>query len=266
MIVQYLYPEGKRKALTFSYDDGNDSDRRLAEIFTRYGMKATFNLNSAYQNKDGKIHLDELQSVLIDHGHEVACHGATHPLENQIALSSVIEDIRDDRVAFEKALGMPVRGMAYPFGTYNDDVKTALRVLGIVYCRTVKATQSLGWQPDDWLEWHPSAHHENNIFELGDKLLNSQWGCSLLYVWGHAFEFDTRNNWNRIEEFCAKMANHDSIWYATNIEIYEYSMACRNLIVAMDGRFAKNPSVLTVWVGVSGNVYEIPPGQTVFFE
>ena len=37
---------GKMKALTFSYDDGTLQDRRLVEIFNKYGLKATFNLNS----------------------------------------------------------------------------------------------------------------------------------------------------------------------------------------------------------------------------
>ena len=37
---------GKKKAVTFSYDDGVTQDIRLIEIFNRYGLRATFNLNS----------------------------------------------------------------------------------------------------------------------------------------------------------------------------------------------------------------------------
>ena len=37
---------GKLKAVTFSYDDGVTQDKRLIEIFNKYGLKATFNLNS----------------------------------------------------------------------------------------------------------------------------------------------------------------------------------------------------------------------------
>ena len=40
------YPEGRAKAVTFSYDDGVVQDKRLAEIFNKYGIKATFNFNS----------------------------------------------------------------------------------------------------------------------------------------------------------------------------------------------------------------------------
>ena len=34
------------KILTFSYDDGVRQDIRLCEIFRKYGLKDTFNLNS----------------------------------------------------------------------------------------------------------------------------------------------------------------------------------------------------------------------------
>ena len=37
---------GKMKAITFSYDDGVTQDKRLVDIFNKYGLKATFNINS----------------------------------------------------------------------------------------------------------------------------------------------------------------------------------------------------------------------------
>ena len=36
---------GINKAITFSYDDGVTQDVRLIEIFNKYNIKATFNLN-----------------------------------------------------------------------------------------------------------------------------------------------------------------------------------------------------------------------------
>ena len=45
--MKFLYPEGKKKALTFSYDDGEIFDIKLAEILRKHGMKGTFNLNSS---------------------------------------------------------------------------------------------------------------------------------------------------------------------------------------------------------------------------
>ena len=45
------YPDGKAKAVTFSYDDGVCQDKRLAELFDQYGLKATFNHNCEYMRK-----------------------------------------------------------------------------------------------------------------------------------------------------------------------------------------------------------------------
>lgn len=47
--------DGKTRALTFSYDDGVTQDVRLIKLFDKYGMKATFNLNSSLLGKDGEL-------------------------------------------------------------------------------------------------------------------------------------------------------------------------------------------------------------------
>ena len=48
-----LYPQGKLKALTLSYDDGVEQDIRLMEIMNRHGLKGTFNLNSGLFAPEG---------------------------------------------------------------------------------------------------------------------------------------------------------------------------------------------------------------------
>ena len=40
--MEYLYPGGLPKAMTFSYDDGQVYDRRLVKLFDEAGFKATF--------------------------------------------------------------------------------------------------------------------------------------------------------------------------------------------------------------------------------
>ena len=56
------FKDGKRYALTFSYDDGCAQDRRLVELFNKYGMKCTFNFYSKYLcNPESKgIHPEEV--------------------------------------------------------------------------------------------------------------------------------------------------------------------------------------------------------------
>jgi len=260
MELTLLYPEGKLKALTFSYDDGVVHDRRLIEIFNRHGMKGTFNLNSGLQDKsESKISLNELSTVYA--GHEIACHGKLHPFMERLPLLSLVEDALDDRKILERATGRIINGMAYPYGTYDSGVVRTLKALGIVYSRTVRSTGNF-CLPDEFLEWHPTCHHRENIAELGNRFLASGYPLALFYVWGHSYEFDRQNNWNVIEEFCAQMDGQENVWYATNMEIYEYITALRRLVTSADGRIVKNPSALSVWFRTEdGRLLEVKSGQ-----
>lgn len=77
------------KILTFSYDDGVTQDIRLIELFNRYGMKATFNLNSEKLGLPGYLiradqKIDHIKVNACDvkaiyQGHEVAAHTRTPP-------------------------------------------------------------------------------------------------------------------------------------------------------------------------------------------
>ena len=46
---------GRNKAITFSYDDGVTQDIRLIELFNKYNVKATFNINSELLGKSGEL-------------------------------------------------------------------------------------------------------------------------------------------------------------------------------------------------------------------
>lgn len=58
------------------------------------------------------------------------------------------------------------------------------------------------------------------------------------------------------------MSGNDAIWYATNIEIYDYVMAQRSLYFSVDKDRVTNPSALSVWLLADGVPVEIPGGTT----
>ena len=62
---------GKKKAVTFSYDDGVRQDKRLSEIFNKYGMKASFNHNCDYM-RENNFTKEEIRDIAKKHGLEVA--------------------------------------------------------------------------------------------------------------------------------------------------------------------------------------------------
>ena len=266
--MQYLYPQGKRFALTFSYDDGQYFDRQLVDIFNRYGMKATFHLNSGRLGSTGAggelfVGRDEVKTLYA--GHEVACHGVEHCCCANLTKQQMLQELLDDRKELERITGGLVQGLSYAYGVYSEDFETVASVVGLKYSRTVNSTHGFG-VPVKFLEWHPTCHHgDPRLMELGRDLLNSpEWReIPLMYVWGHSFEFGRGNNWEIIEEFCKLMQGHEEIWYATNMEICDYVGAMRGLVFSADGRKVYNPSLISVWVKEKGAVLELKPGELV---
>lgn len=264
MLRPNCFKDGKNLVLTLSYDDGRSYDKKLVEIMNRYGIKGTFHLNSnlIHNGADSHVQFDEIPEVYK--GHEVSCHCVSHPLMSELSQEGMLHEILDDRQRLEEACGYPVRGMSYPFGDYSDEVIHIAKACGIVYSRTVGARQDFK-MPEDFLTWHATCHHAYNLMELGERFL----GLAnervkrrrLMYVWGHSYEFNDQNNWDLIEQFCEKMGNKDFIWYATNIEIYDYEMARRRLQFSADSTMVYNPSAISVWVEDNGKPVEVKPGE-----
>ena len=89
----------------------------------------------------------------------------------------------------------------------------------------------------------------------------------LFYVWGHSYEFATENTWDMIENFCRYMGEHgNDIWFATNIEIYDYINAYRNLEYSADGSMIYNPGGIEVLLKRGDKVYTIPALATVVLD
>lgn len=262
MDIQFLYAGGKKKALTFSYDDGQIYDRKLIDIFNHYGMRGTFHLNSDQLGKEGFVTQEEVATLYS--GHEVACHGKKHCYLTQLTKEGLVNEVWEDRKALEALTGGLVTGMSYAFGEYFDQVVETLRCLGIHYSRTVCSTQGFGI-PAEFLTWHPTCHHNEQILEKGETFLNppDYMKMPLFYVWGHSFEFHREQNWELIESFCEKMSQHDDIWYATNGEIEAYVSAMRSLQFSASGQMVYNPSSLSIWFEKDGKCIELKSGETL---
>ena len=261
MAINFTYPQGQRRAMTFSYDDGMTSDRRLVDIFNKYDVKGTFHLNSSLLGKAySRIELDELTTLF--NGHEIACHSSTHPFLETLPREAVISEILADRKTLERSAGYPVVGLSYPYGTYSPSVKELIKALGIVYARTTQATMSFK-VPDDFLAWHPTCHHKHDIMTKLESFVNAKHPLALFYIWGHSHEFDNDNNWDIIEQFCEKAGADASIWHATNIEIFDYLHALKLVRLSVDGDRIRNLSALSVWIDHNGKSVELPPGETI---
>lgn len=270
------FPDGKAKAVTFSYDDGVKTDRHLMEIFDKYGLKGTFNLNNKLFDCEcwhGRMNEEETFALFNGCGHEVALHGARHIFLDKVPLPEAINEIVQNRVYLENKFGKIVRGMAYAYKVPNDEMTELLGKLGIAYARTTESSHTFGI-PENWLKLKPTCHHGDKLLpELLNKFLNSSpedelkhrepW---LFYIWGHSYEFADNDNWNVIEDIAKKLSGREDVWFATNGEIYDYVQAYNNLIFSMDGEIVKNPTYIGVNIEIRGKIYEIGAGKEVHFD
>ena len=264
--MKFLYPEGKKKALTFSYDDGEIFDIKLAEILRKHGMKGTFNLNSSNLcDTDGGRYVNKNKLTEIYAGHEIAIHGVEHKNLCQMTDQEIALEILPDRQALEKLTGGLVQGMAYAFGAYNDNIMRIIDTLGVHYSRTVGENHFFDL-PKNFLAWDATCHHDHDVMKWGKEFLDCpDWKeLPLMYVWGHSYEFGRPDDWHIIEEFTDMMQNRDEIWYATNGEIYDYITAIRRLEFGAGRDIVYNPTALKIWYkGKDGKPMVIEPGKTV---
>lgn len=269
------FPGSKAKALTLSYDDGVEQDIRLISILNKHGIKCTFNINSGLFSPEGtvfdkgQIHRRLSEKGIIElykySGHEVAVHGLTHPFLEQLPSNIAAYEVIQDRKNLECLFDTIIRGMAYPFGTFSDEVVAVLKSAGIVYSRTVMATEDFKL-PTDWFRLSATCHHKNpKLNALTDRFVtqspkSAPW---LFYLWGHSYEFEADDNWDVIEDFTEKIGGREDIWYATNIEIYDYIEAYNRLIFSVDASMVHNPSAITLFFEYDNRAYEINPGSTL---
>ena len=225
----------KKKAITFSYDDGVTQDIRLIELLNKYGLKCTFNLNSELLSKKGmliregqrishyKVHPQDVKDIYD--GHEVAVHTLTHPNLTQRDDAEVIRQVETDRLNLSRLVGYEVVGMAYPCGGVNNDDRVAELIkknTGVKYSRTITTTGSFDLQ-DNLYRFNPTAFHLDfdELMRLGTSFIELKPETpKIFYIWGHSYEMDYgADYWVKLEEFFKLISNKDDIFYGTNKEV-----------------------------------------------
>ncbi len=218
-----------KKAVTFSYDDGIEQDRILVDIFNKYGMKGTFNLNTGIQTSDDRFLVEGIEISRMDKenlgelykGHEIAVHGLTHSHLDGLSGKELEQEFLTDAKNIEQLYGNYPLGMAYAYGEHPEEAVKYLESIGIKYGRTVESTHSFEL-PENPILLKPTCHHDDEkLFALAEEFLNletTEDDPKLFYIWGHSYEFTVHNNWQRIEKLCKMLSGKSDIFYGTNAE------------------------------------------------
>lgn len=227
--------EGKMKAITFSYDDGVTQDKRLISLFNKYGLKATFNLNSGLLGQENTLvregvtinHTKVAQAEVVElyQGHEVAVHTLTHANLTRLDENEIVRQVEEDRKKLSSIVGYNVVGMAYPGGGVNNNefVADVIKKHTLVrYSRTTTSTSNFDIQ-HELHRFNPTVYHHqewDTMFKLAEDFLRLKPSSpQVFYIWGHSYEFDIHQTWDRFEQFCQLISNKHDIFYGTNKEV-----------------------------------------------
>lgn len=219
-----------KKAVTFSFDDGVESDKKLIELFDKYNLKCSFNINS------GKIESSDswdYNGFLVKNpipfdksiykGHEICAHGRLHLKSDELDKKGLRAEFDEDIKNLEEIFNTKITGLAYAFGVYSDDVVNHLQNIGICFARTVKSTYSFDIQKD-LLRFNPTcSFSDSEIFGLAEKFLKSGSDTpQIFYIWGHSYELDGDNLWEHMEKLCKILSGKNDVLYAANTDVFRY--------------------------------------------
>ncbi len=227
--------QGRRKAITFSFDDGVTQDEKVIKILDDYGLKGTFNLNSGKLGLKGELDMGE---KIVSHNkfsperiqdmyknHEVAAHAVNHPALWKLSEEEIIQEIEEDREALKALVGYDICGMAYPYGYMEDGDRVANIVAQktkIRYARTVNCVRTFERQ-SNLIKFNPTMHFLESQAQaaLIEEFLNMQAEeDKILYIWGHAYELDYKPNaWEEFEKLCKKISGKSDVFYGTNKQV-----------------------------------------------
>lgn len=232
--------QGKNKAVTFSFDDGVTQDKRLIRLLDKYGLKGTFHLNSGCFGTARAMDLDgvtvpyvrfrahEIRSLYA--GHEIAAHTLTHPMLIHLPDEEVVREVEEDRLRLSELAGYEVVGLAYPGGSSATDSRVEALVrnrTGIRYARNTSFTLSFAPQ-EDLFRYAPTVYdawYPDEMFRLAEDFLSMDAEMPQVFcLFGHAYELDLADNWERLEDFCRLISGHGDVFYGT----------CKQILLRME--------------------------------
>jgi hypothetical protein len=229
--------------VTTSWDDGQKSDVRIAEMLVKAGLRATFYVPIYFEGRPVAIS-SELK-ITASAGFEIGAHSVTHRKLCTATPSQLRAEVRDSKIALEQSLGRSVQMFCYPMGCYNTAVLREVQQAGYTGART---TRMLRLCIKDCFEMpttvqafpHPTRNYLKNVckghnfdalalltrvtpgtswVELGKKLFDlALVRGGVWHLYGHSWEIEQLNLWRDLQDLFSYIGRRREASYATNSE------------------------------------------------
>ena len=195
-----------RKIFLMSFDDGTVWDRRFVQLLNKYGIKATFNLNSGLE--DFVWHYEDRfpirRQVLADtvdlyQGHEVASHSLHHHWLNTLTPPQLAREVGEDCAALKEMFGLSDIGFGVPFTACDEREIRIIRKF-VRYIRLSAFSDSFAPPQDPYHIPIHALYNQSDVRERIAAFAESKLPVSLFVMAGHSYEFEVLDQWEYMEQ------------------------------------------------------------------
>lgn len=203
------------KRFVFAIDDGTVFDKKTIAIFNKYGIKATFNLNSGLQDfvwwKDWlevrRLNLEENKSIY--EGHEVASHSLTHPFLTSLSDEDVYREAKEDIDNLKNIFHRDIQSFSFPFDGFDERTIAIIKSLGITHIILPAIDDSFAYPVDPF-------HVKVTSWDIDDALVKVQRfiadeKAELFVYLSHSYDYEYGGNYDKLEELCRIVCENDEI-------------------------------------------------------
>lgn len=194
-----------RKIFLISFDDGTVWDRRFVQLLNKYGMKATFNLNSGledfvwyYEDRFPVRRQILSESVDLYRGHEIASHSLHHHWLNTLTPPQLSREVGDDCAALKALFGLKEIGFGVPFTACGEREVNIIKK-HVRYIRLSEFSDSFAPPADPYHIPIHALYNQPDIREKIARFAQSSLPVSLFVMAGHSYELEVLEQWEDME-------------------------------------------------------------------
>lgn len=219
-----------KKIIVFSFDDGTIYDFKLLDLFNKYKLKATFNLNSSLKdyvwfNQGLAIKRFDLEkNKEIYKGHEVASHTKRHMYLSSLDENTLIDEVEGDRKKLSDIFKREVTSFAVPFDQISEEIINLIKLKTKIEAIRIPKYQESFSLPND--AYHIGANlitseplSLKTIFDRFEDFLRDEEPISLFLVAGHSYDFEVFKKWDFFELFLKKVSETNGVDVLTMREL-----------------------------------------------
>ena len=204
-----------RKIFIFSFDDGTVWDGRFVELLNKYGMKATFNLNSGledfvwYFEDRFPVRRQKLAETAQQYrGHEVASHSLHHHWLNTLTPPQLSREVGEDCAALKALFGLEDIGFGVPFTACGEREIRILRKY-VRYIRLSELSDSFAPPADPYHLPIHALYNQPDVRARIAQFAESDLPVSLFVLAGHSYEFEVLDQWDYMEDLLRYIRSFD---------------------------------------------------------